>query len=99
MERYFLSGAIARPRAWCGAAAGFFRMVGFRMRWFVVNGFASLAGRRAGRRVAYVFPDSIALAHAADCCSIVLDQPFFFGAVWRSGWWRSGLWRSKPDDA
>ena len=70
MKWYLFSGAIARPRAWCGAAAGFFRMVGFRMRWFVLNGFASLAGRRAGRRMAYVFPDSIALAHAADCCSM-----------------------------
>ena len=35
MERCFLSGAIARPRAWCGAAAG------FRMRCFVVMAFAS----------------------------------------------------------
>ena len=70
------------------------------MRWFVLNGFASLAGRRAGRRMAYVFPGLIALAHAADCCSIVLDQPSsFFCALWRSGWWRSGWWRSKQDDA
>ena len=33
----------------------------------------SQGGASHGLRV----PDSIALAHAADCCSIVLDQPFF----------------------
>ena len=55
----------------------------------------SQGGASHGLRV----PDSIALAHAADCCSIVLDQPFFFGAVWRSGLWRSGWWRSKQDVA
>ena len=39
---------------------------------------ARAADCRAGRRMAYVFPDSIALAYAADCCSIVLDvEPFF----------------------
>ena len=76
-ETVFFSGAITRPRAWCGAAAGFFRMVGFRMRWFVLNGFASLAGRRAGRRMAYVFRIRLPLRMRRIAVRSCLINPFF----------------------